>query len=133
MTDPRYTTVLAVDDDAASLMLLDAVLTPLGFDVLLALSAGHAREIAAWEPPGLVLLDVMMPGESGIDACRAWRADPAWAEVPIIMLTAAQAHRAECLQAGADDFLEKPLDIDSLAEITNQWAVSPRAPISSMR
>lgn len=120
--------VLAVDDVPANLLVIEAALRPLGFDVRSAASASDARAMALHHHPDLVLLDVMMPRESGIEACRRWRTDASWDGTPIVLLTALRAdeHRVGGLAAGADDFLEKPIDVDALIRTTRRWSATGR-------
>jgi DNA-binding response OmpR family regulator len=126
---PPNPLVLAVDDEPANLLVIEAALAPLGFDVLAAPDAATARRETQATRPDVVLLDVMMPRESGIEACRSWRASRAWDEVPIVLLTAlsAEEHRVAGLGAGADDFLEKPIDPDALERTARRWAATGRS------
>ncbi|MDP2344759.1 MAG: hybrid sensor histidine kinase/response regulator [Deltaproteobacteria bacterium] len=106
--------VLVVDDEARNRKLVRAVLDKV-CDVVEAASAADARTMLTRHDIDLVLLDVTMPGENGIDAARHMKAAGGpW--LPIIMLTALsdQAHRNEALAAGADDFLSKPFDNQEL-------------------
>ena len=120
--------VLAVDDEPANLLVIEAVLEPLGYDIRTALDPTAARALMAEERPDVLLLDVMIPGESGIEACRRWRASAEWDGLPIVLLTALRAddHRAAGLAAGADDFLEKPIDVDALGRTVARWAATGR-------
>ena len=104
--------VLIVDDVPANLKLLEAKLMAEYFGVLQASSGPEALEVAVREKPDIILLDVMMPGMDGFEVCRRLRAMPETAHVPIIMVTALdqQKDRVEGLEAGADDFLTKPVD-----------------------
>jgi class 3 adenylate cyclase len=107
----RRPKILAVDDTAANLKLLDAMLTPRGYDVVTAGSVDEALEKVRTDPPDLVLSDIVMPGKTGYDLCRALRADPATQYLPIVMVTASgNAERVQALEAGADDFMAKPID-----------------------
>ncbi|MEL6220988.1 MAG: response regulator, partial [Pseudomonadota bacterium] len=92
--------------------LLEAKLRAEYFDVLSAFSGKEAVEISKAEQPDIILLDVMMPGMDGFEACRVIKADPETAHIPIVMVTALdqQADRVAGLQAGADDFLTKPVE-----------------------
>lgn len=104
--------VLIVDDVPANLKLLEAKLMAEYFGVLQASSGPEALEVAVREKPDIILLDVMMPGMDGFEVCRRLRAMPETSHVPIIMVTALdqQKDRVEGLEAGADDFLTKPVD-----------------------
>lgn len=104
-------TVLVVDDLPQNLRLLDAVLSPRGFTVLTASSGEAALELLGRQLPDVVLLDVMMPGLDGYETCRRIRAEPATSFVPVVMVTASgAAEKVHAIEAGADDFITKPLD-----------------------
>jgi len=108
--------VLVVDDVALNVKLLADLLTVKGYRTSTATSGAEALAAIADEPPDLVLLDVMMPGMSGYDVCRAIRADPAHAMLPVVLVTALDPaeERAKGLDAGADDFLSKPVSQSEL-------------------
>jgi adenylate cyclase len=108
--------VLVVDDVALNVKLLADLLTVKGYRTSTATSGPEALASIAAEPPDLVLLDVMMPGMSGYDVCRAIRADPAHAMLPVVLVTALDPaeERAKGLDAGADDFLSKPVSQSEL-------------------
>lgn len=106
--------ILVVDDTARNVKLLAELLTGSGYAVATAASGAEALEHVAGragERPDLVLLDVLMPGLGGYDVCRAIRANPATATLPVVMVTAleASAERVKGIDAGADDFLSKPI------------------------
>ena len=105
------TTVLAVDDQPENLRLLDAVLSPRGYTVLQASTGLGALSLLAAHPVDLVLLDIVMPGIDGYEVCRRIRADERTAFLPVVMITASGSQqRLPSLQAGADDFVQKPFD-----------------------
>jgi len=108
--------ILVVDDVALNVKLLADLLTVKGYRTSTATSGAEALAAIAAEPPDLVLLDVMMPGMSGYDVCRAIRADPAQAMLPVVLVTALDPaeERAKGLDAGADDFLSKPVSQSEL-------------------
>jgi adenylate cyclase len=108
--------ILVVDDVALNVKLLADLLTVKGYRTTTATSGAEALAAIAAEPPDLVLLDVMMPGMSGYDVCRAIRADPAQAMLPVVLVTALDPaeERAKGLDAGADDFLSKPVSQSEL-------------------
>ena len=104
--------ILVVDDVEKNVKLLADVLAVRGFEVSTAASGEQALQAVRDNPPDLILLDVMMPGLSGYDVCRALRADPAYALLPIVLVTALDPsqERIKGLEAGADDFLSKPIN-----------------------
>jgi DNA-binding response OmpR family regulator len=111
--------VLIVDDEQHIRLLIEQTLEELldeDVELYTAADGDEAMAAIAAQHPDLVFLDVMMPGRSGLDVCRAVRADPELAGAYIVLLTAkGQAQdRAEGLDAGADEFLTKPFDPDAL-------------------
>ncbi len=104
--------VLIVDDFAPNLKLLEARLTAEYFDVLTASSGLEALAICAQGECDIVLLDVMMPGLDGFETCRRLKRDPRTHHLPVVLVTALDqpADRVRGLEAGADDFLIKPID-----------------------
>lgn len=104
--------VLVVDDLEPNVKLLEAKLRAEYFDVLTAFSGKEAVELAKTDQPDIILLDVMMPGMDGFEACRLIKEAPETAHIPIVMVTALdqQADRVAGLSAGADDFLTKPVE-----------------------
>jgi adenylate cyclase len=103
--------ILVVDDAPRNVKLLADLLVGSGYEVATAASGADALESIATRAPDLVLLDVMMPGMNGYDVCRAIREDPATRVLPVVMVTALEAteERVKGLEAGADDFLAKPI------------------------
>ncbi|MEY2567017.1 MAG: adenylate cyclase [Actinomycetota bacterium] len=100
-----------MDDTPASVRLLVAVLENEGYEVLTAEDGAEALRRVLQDKPDLVLLDLMMPVKDGYQVCQELRADPSTAFLPIVMLTSAGAEeRVKALEAGADDFLNKPFD-----------------------
>lgn len=112
--------VLVVDDVLPNVKLLEARLTSEYFHVVTAFGGQEALDKAFQNPPDIVLLDVMMPQMDGFEACRRMKADPRTCHVPVIMVTALSASedRVRGLEAGADDFLTKPVrDVALFARI----------------
>lgn len=103
--------ILVVDDVAKNVRLLADVLGARGYRTSTAASGTEALACIAADRPDLVLLDVMMPGMNGYEVCRAIRADPACAVLPVVLVTALdpEQERIKGLEAGADDFLSKPI------------------------
>jgi two-component system KDP operon response regulator KdpE len=106
-------TVLIVDDEAQIRRVVRTTLTSQGYAVLEAKSGEEALEKIRSDHPSLILLDVNMPGISGLDACREIRQS---SDIPIIMLTVRNTERdkVQALDAGADDFVVKPFGVQEL-------------------
>ena len=109
--------ILVADDDVDIRELVEFKLSTLGHDVVAVADGAAAIEACQTERPDLAVLDVMMPGVSGLDAIRAIRADPALADLPVILLTArAQESDVETgFDSGADDYITKPFSPRELA------------------
>lgn len=104
--------ILIVDDLAPNLHLLEVKLQRDYYDVLKASSGEEALKIAAKERLDLVLLDAMMPGMNGFEVCEHLKSDPKTWHIPVVMVTALEEtkDRVRGLEAGADDFITKPID-----------------------
>jgi two-component system, cell cycle response regulator len=104
--------ILVVDDIEANVRLLEAKLTAEYYEVLTAHDGPTALALAAKEKPDIVLLDVMMPGMDGFQVCRRLKNDPETRHLPVVLVTAldGRGDRIAGLEAGADEFLTKPID-----------------------
>ena len=103
--------VLVVDDILANVKLLEAKLTAEYFDVMTARSGVEALEVVNRSMPDIILLDVMMPGMDGFEVCSRLKGNAQTQHIPVIMVTALDQpqDRVKGLEAGADDFLTKPV------------------------
>ena len=118
-TDPvdhHRARILAVDDEPLNLKLLRSMLVARGYHLLTASDGRQALEMVRSEPPDLILLDVMMPDMDGYEVTERLKADPATREIPIIMITALNGEddKKRGLAAGADEFLNKPINASEL-------------------
>jgi len=108
--------VLIVEDNARNLKLVRDVLGHAGYSTLCACDGEAGVELARSQRPDLVLMDINLPGMTGLEALTLLRADAATAEIPVAALTAyaMQDDRARLLAAGFDGYLEKPVDVRAL-------------------
>ncbi|MGE3544932.1 MAG: response regulator, partial [Kofleriaceae bacterium] len=116
--------ILIVEDDVRNVFALSAVLEPKGAAIAIARNGREALDYLDKKPDiDLVLMDIMMPEMDGIEATRELRKDPRFAKLPIIALTAKAMidDREKCLEAGANDYIAKPLDVDKLLSLARVW------------
>lgn len=109
-------TILVVDDVAVNRELLKAILEEAGYEVALARDGATALALATAVPTDLILLDLRMPGMSGLEVCEQLKRDPATQAVPVIVVTAygEVTHKEAALTRGADDFVTKPVNAGDL-------------------
>jgi DNA-binding NarL/FixJ family response regulator len=121
--------ILIVDDEPLNVDYLEQELDGLGFETETAANGLEALERVADSPPDLVLLDVMMPEMDGISVLRILKGDPETRLVPIVLMTALNAveDRVRGIEAGADDFLSKPVDDRELLARINTALAFKRA------
>lgn len=115
--EPRR--VVIADDDADMRMLVEIAVRKAGLSlVAVAVDGDDAWQAIQDHTPDLVVLDVSMPGMSGLDVCRLVRSDPSLAHIPVLLLSAgvSGASREAGTQAGADDFMPKPFSPKLLSE-----------------
>ncbi len=110
MHTPETSVILIVDDTPTNLEVLSEGLTDAGFEVAVATSGERAIKQAEYEPPHLILLDVMMPGIDGFETCRRLKANPTTKDIPIIFMTALTdtVDKVKGLSLGAMDYITKP-------------------------
>ena len=115
MENNRFT-VLVIDDEELNRFLVREILTEAGYAVFAAENGWAGREIARQELPDLILLDVMMPEESGYQTCRLLKEDRLTVEIPVIFISALDEprNRLDGLELGAIDYISKPFRKDEL-------------------
>ena len=125
-SDPQLSglKVLVVDDDARNLFAIASILERFGMQLLFADNGRQAIELVNATPDlSAVLMDVMMPEMDGYETMRRIRAEPAHADLPIIAVTAKamKEDRAKCIEAGASDYITKPVDADQIVSLLRVW------------
>ena len=110
--------ILVADDEPSILLSLQFLLQKAGFEVRLAHNGEEVIQAVEQSTPDLLLLDAMMPQRDGYDVCQTIRADPRWAKLPIIMLTAKSrdVERQKGMALGATDYITKPFSTRDLVE-----------------
>ncbi|MDR7422614.1 MAG: response regulator [Armatimonadota bacterium] len=113
----RSARILIVDDEPVNLKVLSAHLTRWGCTVHAAASGADALAVVPVFQPDLILLDILMPGMSGLDVCAKLQEDPSTQHIPVVFLTALAREEAKVkgLDAGARDYITKPFMVPELA------------------
>lgn len=121
--DPTKTRILLAEDDKINAEIFVQFIESLGYQVILARDGREAIKLTLQEQPALILMDIQMPGMNGLEAIRKVRTQPEIKDIPIIALTAlAMAGDQErCLEAGADDYLTKPVPLRQLKKVIRSY------------
>ncbi len=115
--------VLIIDDDARNIFALTATLKSRSYECVSCLSATEALEILKTQNNfDIILIDMMMPEMDGYEAIPLIKALPEYKEIPVIAVTAQAmtGDREKCIQAGADDYISKPINVDKLMLVLNK-------------
>ena len=115
--------ILIVEDDPKNLKLIRDVLRVNSYATLEAFNGKQGVEMAKNEMPDLILMDIQTPILDGLEATRILKTDVKTSKIPIVALTAKalKGDRQKCIQAGADDYLSKPVDYDGLIRLAKAW------------
>jgi putative two-component system response regulator len=110
--EPRPQKIMVVDDEILNRKLIQAMLKPQGYEVILAEDGVDCLAKVEKDPPDLLLMDIMMPNMDGFEVVAKLKSKRDLAYIPIVMVTALQDinDRVKALEVGADDFLTKPVD-----------------------
>jgi CheY-like chemotaxis protein len=121
VTESQYK-ILIAEDDEGSLDVLSDFLLESGYRIVLARKGNEVLELAPKERPDLILLDIQMPGMNGLEVIGEIRANEDLKTIPIIVMTALAMYgdREQCLAAGANDYLSKPLSLKGLVSTIQQ-------------
>lgn len=117
----RSPTILIAEDHLDSRDAMRALLEAFGFHVLVAVDGRQAVDVALEHTPDLILMDIMMPELDGFEATRQLRQHATTARIPIIAVTAMEGAQRLALQAGANDYVRKPIDIRGLIAKVHDW------------
>lgn len=115
--------VLCVEDNSVNMLLVSRIVEAEGHDLIRAEDGPTALNILEGVTPDIILLDINLPGISGLELARKFKANDKLAPVPLVATTAQVlvGDREKCLEAGCDDYLPKPLDIRKLREVLRQY------------
>lgn len=112
MSNTPLEVILIVDDQEENRRIVGNVLSMMHYECLLAKNAEEALHVLGKRTPDLILLDVMMPGTDGLAACKQIKAEPRWADIPVIFLSAADDKNliVQALEVGGVDYVTKPFN-----------------------
>lgn len=127
-------TILIVEDNLLSRKLVETVLRPHGYRLLLAVDGEEVLKIAPHERPDLILMDMQLPKVSGYDATRTLKVQPEIAHIPIVALTAhaMMDEREQALAAGCDGYITKPIDTRAFPGQVRQYLDSRRKEVERL-
>ena len=128
---PERRTILVTDDSSANRDLLSGQLSTLGFWTEAATNGQEAINAARRLKPDLILMDVEMPIMNGHEACKRLKADPVTADIPVLMMTGfdPRPERLKMVEAGGDDLIVKPIDIDKLENAVRRALGDPEVEV----
>jgi two-component system cell cycle response regulator DivK len=124
------TTVLVVEDNPANMKLTTLFLRSAGYSVLGAVDAETGLRLAREQQPGLILMDIQLPGMDGLAATAILKHDPATAQTPVVAVSALamKADRERSQSAGCDAYIVKPLRYKELYAAMERLVVEPEPP-----
>lgn len=115
--------VVVVDDDAKVIMLVEKVLTQLGFQVLSASDGNKALELVQKEKPVLLISDILQPGIDGIGLCQGIKEDPQLEAIKVILMSGVYKQaslKREIMGCTPDAYIEKPLEVQQLKDLVGK-------------
>jgi DNA-binding response OmpR family regulator len=116
--------ILIVDDEPLTVEMLSTFLNLSGHDPIGALSNSQTWDKLAYEEPDAILLDIMLPDGNGLEICKQLRANPKWASVPVIIISAhSPPMTAEATAAGANGYLAKPIKLNTLKDALQEVGI----------
>ncbi len=124
--------ILVVDDDPDIGIMLKMMLEFKGYDVTLLNRADRTHDVLRDQHIDLVILDMLIAGDNGTDVCAAIRKEESKAVLPVMMISALPDARQSCLQAGANEFLSKPFEMQDLLSKVQQLINGKQATVQSI-
>lgn len=109
--------IVAIEDDFSMRQLLHKLLKPEGYECIVAGNAAQGLKVCAQDKPDLILLDIHLPDDNGIEVCRKIKADSSLRHIPILLMTGEAVdveNRVNGMEAGADDYIIKPFNVKEL-------------------
>lgn len=108
--------ILIIDDNKDLLTMLTAMLKTKGYNIVVSETAENIIPFIKETKPDIIMMDMLLSGSDGREVCRQIKADESIASIPLMMLSAYPQAISDCLQAGADAFIEKPFDMKVLLD-----------------
>ena len=108
--------ILVIDDNEDLLFMLRAMLSLKGYKISVKDNIDDIESSVKALAPDVILMDMLLSGADGREVCKQLKSNPAFAGIPIIMISAHSHAKEECLEAGANFFLDKPFEMDDLFE-----------------
>lgn len=109
-------TIMLADDDEAIVDATVLMLDIMGYAVVQTMDGTEIPAMAATRQPDLIVLDIWMSGVDGRNICRMLKADPATRQIPVLMISASRDIGQSAMDAGANDFIEKPFEMSRLLD-----------------
>lgn len=115
--------ILVVDDDVNTTLLMESVVSKAGYEIHAINNSAQTVSEAINIRPDLIILDLMMPGTNGIETCQALQANSGTKHIPIIIFSAVGDinSKVEAFNAGAKDFITKPVHLEELKSRMRTW------------
>ena len=107
---------MVIDDNEDILYMLQAMLKIKGYKVSIKMTMDDLEPAISQLSPDIILMDMLLSGADGREVCRKLKANPFFAAIPIIMISAHPEAKIKCMEAGADFFLEKPFEMSEIFE-----------------
>jgi two-component system, cell cycle response regulator DivK len=122
--------ILCIEDNTTNMILISRIVEAEGHELIRAENGHRALELLSDFVPDIILLDINIPGVSGLDLAQKIREDGRLSGIPILAVTAnvLVGDREKCLEAGCDDYLPKPLDIRRLRQLMRLYLGDSRQP-----